>query len=615
MQPPSMPTTRLLFDSGIVYVIPNYQRAYVWNKEDQWELLWEDIEKIASPLVEEINSDNPNPPAPHFLGAAVLKIATGGPVHGAKRFTVVDGQQRLTTLQLLLAAVADVFHGYESLPELEEFARQMTVNFVSGKPSETEPNKILPLGGDFQLFSAVMENSRNHSSSAHITGTVAECYRFFLGKVGDWLASGEILGQTAKGRANALLTAIANHLQVVAIYLEPWENEAAIFESLNSRSEPLSQWEKVKNHIIFKAGNISGVDTGEWYNQYLAGLDDPQWRKETGQGAARRRLSDQFLDYWLESKLGQQVDTRHVYRTFRNKMDKEDSVGLGIWCADLKADSQYFLRWQDPTQELGGDLEAVFHSRRVALNIGAIWPVLLALSRIEMTPADKNRCLRALDSYLWRRSILNMTTRPYDTLSLELLKAFPQQPEGETPYSDAVINHLLQSYDEDSRLHWPEDDAVRDAILENKLKDNTVRKVLEAVERAIMRGKYPGNEKMAIARPIEHLMPQTRTPDNWPLPTDVSEERREEAIQHLGNLTLVQPGLNSKLGNRSWVAKRRILAEQDNLYINKDLLNHAPDDHWDEEHIRLRGERLANYILQIWPHGHAVTGEIERIQT
>lgn len=105
------------------------------------------------------------------------------------------------------------------------------------------------------------------------------------------------------------------------------------------------------------------------------------------------------------------------------------------------------------------------------------------------------------------------------------------------------------------------------------------------------------------------------SPDENPEGAEIAAKAREAIIHRLGNLTLVQPGLNSILSNKPWVEKRRILAEQDNLYINKDLLNHAPDDHWDEEQIRLRGERLVDYILQIWPHGHAVTGEIERIQT
>ena len=133
-----------------------------------------------------------------------------------------------------------------------------------------------------------------------------------------------------------------------------------------------------------------------------------------------------------------------------------------------------------------------------------------------------------------------------------------------------------------------------------------------------MRGKRPGNENMSGGLPIEHLMPQTRNAADWPLPANSAEDSeavRNDIIHRLGNLTLVEHGLNSKLGNRPWAEKRHIIHEEDNLYINKELLSHAPEAYWDEEQIRLRGERLADYIVRIWPRGHEVTGEIERIQT
>ena len=132
----------------------------------------------------------------------------------------------------------------------------------------------------------------------------------------------------------------------------------------------------------------------------------------------------------------------------------------------------------------------------------------------------------------------------------------------------------------------------------------------------MMQGKRPGNKTMSTNLPIEHLMPQTRVEADWPLPENADEDferQRSFSIHRLGNLTLVTQGLNSKLLNHSWVEKRRILEEEDNLYINKDLLRRAPKDYWDEEQIRLRGERLADYIIKIWPHGHTVTGDMEKV--
>ena len=417
-------------------------------------------------------------------------------------------------------------------------------------------------------------------------------------------------------RAHALLTAICDKLQVVAIYLGADENESAIFEALNARGEPLSEWEKVKNYILFKAGEIPSVDQGELYERYLLAFDDRQWLQETGRGAGRRRLSDLFLDYWLESKLLRPVNARRVFRVFRSELDRPDSlVDLEDWCVGLKKDGQYFLQWQT-TNEWDGNLETIFHSRRRALGIGAFWPLLLALSRTAMAPEDCRRCLGALDSFLWRRAIVGRQGRNYDVTALELLAVLPQAPTGEMPFSNAIIEQFSKY--ERVRDYWPNDDEVRQAVLERRMPAWTIRQVLEAVERGMMRGKRPGREKLASRLPVEHLMPQTRNVDAWPLPADSGEDAeamRDIIIHRLGNLTLVDHGLNSKLSNRPWADKRRILHEEDNLYINKELINYAPEKDWGEEQIHLRGERLADYIIKIWPRGHKVTGEIERIES
>ena len=301
---------------------------------------------------------------------------------------------------------------------------------------------------------------------------------------------------------------------------------------------------------------------------------------------------------------------------FRAELETPGKViDLEEWCRELKADGEFFLRWQT-TNEWDGDVETIFHGRRRAIDIGVIWPVLLALHRSKPSPEDLGRCLRVLDSFLWRRAIVGWQARGYDAITMDLLKALPPVPTGDMPFSNAIINKLSDYVG--PRFEWPKDDEVRKAVLEKKRSNWANRQVLEAVERGLMQGRRGGNKNMAGNLPIEHLMPQGWQVEDWPLPANVDEEEakelRKDIIQRLGNLTLVEHGLNSKLGNRPWAEKRKILQEEDNLYINKDLLSHAPDDYWDEEQIRLRGERLAAFILTIWPHGHEVVGEIERLK-
>ncbi len=615
-----MPTVRGLFNGNIVYEIPIYQRAYVWNKADQWEPLWLDVVGIADALDKDTK--------PHFLGATVLKEAKSGSVEKAKQYSVVDGQQRLTTIQLLLAAVANVFRRKEGLSEkledLSETADGLTTNRTSKGKLKSDPDKIKPLGRDFQTFTEVMGASRDGTLIQDGNGSIGNCYRFFLGKVTCWLEGYEDPGELEE-RAKALLTAISDKLHVVAIYLADFENEYAIFEALNARGEPLSEWEKTKNYILFKAGETSGIDQEELYEQYLMKFDDPQWMVETGSGAGRRRRSDLFLDYWLESKLHKQIDTRRVFREFRTEIES-GKIDLESWCDELGEDGTYFMKWAtimkwETTEAWDGDVETIFHSRRESLGIGAVWPYLLALSRTEMSCDDKNRCFRALDSFLWRRAIVGMTTNGYDSVAIELLRALPDEPSGETPYSDAIIEYLIAR--EDERDLWPSDSEVRQAVLERPLykklrNQKSVRRLLEAIQRAMLRCRRAGDKIMSDGLPIEHIMPQRRDAEHWPLPADAAEdaeEMRERIIIHrLGNLTLVDPILNSGMGNNPWTVKRQELHKEDNLYINKDLLNHAPEDHWDEEQIRMRGERLADYIVKIWPRGHYVTGEIEQVK-
>ena len=615
---PTKPTLRVLFASPSVYKIPYYQRSYVWDQENQWEPLWFDVTSVANNLIN-ANQEAVAKQKPHFLGAAVLKEVTKAGEE-VRVFTVVDGQQRITTTQLLLAAVADTFKQFTHLQDSERLARSLIVNSIGTEESVSAPFKINPLGRDFASFNEVMEASRAGAHLRNGAGRMGECYRFFLGKTTEWLGEEET-EEAIRSKARALLAAVSDKLQIVAIHLETGENEYAIFEALNARGEPLSEWEKIKNYILYKAGEIPEVDQSEFYKEHLEGMDESTWREETGSGGNRRRKSDLFLDYWLESRLSQPINARYVFREFRKVADAISNDELVQWCSEINLAGRYFMEWEG-LSALDGDVHALFHSRRNVLRIGAIWPVLLALLRIEIDEKDRDRCFRTLDSFLWRRAILGMSTRSYDEITQYLLKALSRGLAGDLPYSSAIIEDLLDSQGH-SRLLWPSDDAVRDRILTTPIylygsQERTTHVLLETIERALMRGKYPGNTALSSRLPIEHIMPQTRDEGDWPLPVDAdehTESRREIAIHTLGNLTLVEHGLNSKLSNRPWSGKRTILQEEDNLYINKDLLNHALATHWDEDQIRLRGERLADYIIEIWPHGHAVTPEIERVKT
>ena len=490
------------------------------------------------------------------------------------------------------ATLDDLIHNYarRGLPQSEKF-------------------KIRPLGEDFVTFNDVMDRKPKQENRLY------ECYDFFKTKAEQWLTN---RGNELSNAADALVNTVVNKLQFVAIELEDRENPYRIFEALNARGEPLSEWEKVKNYLLYTEQKVNRSNQYSLYDRHLRFFDDIAWMKEAGSGANRRRLSDIFLDYWLESSLKRPIEVRRVFREFRDHIEKTQPDVFEL-SERLEIGGRHFMEWETGSSS-EHDVEALFHSRRRSLNIGAIWPALLALSRTTIDNEDRERCFRVLDSYLWRRAIVGLTTRNYDAVALEIVGVIQNVGSARFAASDALIDFLLKQ-DERGRL-WPNDQRVKRSLLDEQLygewAQRNVRVLLEAIERALMRGKRPSRTEMEKGRPIEHLMPQRRNGEDWPLSPDSAEdaeEMRDELIHKLGNLTLVEHGLNSKLGNKPWRTKRAILYEQDNLYINKELLLNAPENVWNEDQINRRGERLAEYVCTIWPHGERVNAEIERILT
>ncbi len=302
-----------LFENQGIYVVPRYQRLYVWNQEDQWEPLWEDVIEIAGDLLneatnrnsEEVNADSRES---HFLGAVVLK-QSGFTPDMAQRWRVIDGQQRLTTVQLLMTAVADELDKIELSVQAERL-RKLTKN------SADEPFKIIHGGQNYKRFRDVMEANGEESVIEAIESPMADCYKYFRNVAHQWFD-----GQISRIllAASALIAVLIAKLRVVAIYLDSHEKEHMIFETLNARGEPLTEWDKIKNYLLYKADEDSGVDQDSFFDKYLEMFDDDWWRGQIGRG--QRPRTDIFADYWLESRVMSPVSTRRVFRMFQKHVD------------------------------------------------------------------------------------------------------------------------------------------------------------------------------------------------------------------------------------------------------------------------------------------------------
>lgn len=589
------PTLKQLFEGEKEYRVPLYQRLYVWNEADQWAPLWEDITGIAAKLAETEKV------TPHFFGAIVLKIGGITPEESSV-WRVIDGQQRLTTMQLVIAAVADEFDSRREDSKAAARLRELIENPRHAWPERRY--KMRHSGNNYALFADVMGADGDEEVIHQLDNTVAggqpnsamaECYLYFRNAARRWLQSA-----TDDNAAERLTDTLRTKLQTVAIYLEPDEPEHLIFETLNARGAALTEWDKIRNYLFYR---IQEDQDGLF--RKLSDFDEDWWREESGKGQDRRPRTDRFVDYWLESKIEVSVGASRVFREFRERAESLDREGLCSWIESLADDAKHYLEFESGIEHPNQDsVERLFHERRRWMEIGSIWPFLLGLRRADL---DRNRyhsVLSTLESWWVRRWIRGCRGHSYPDRALDLLRRVSKTKGGpEVP--GVVLDRLAELADAGGR--WPGDVEVKTAVVENFHSLRLRRLILEAVERHLTPPRAEKDPPKHGVLQIEHIMPVAWKPDAWPIGKDTPEarEEREGWIETLGNLTLVHEKLNPGMGNNAWEKKQKAIFENSTLFLNKDLLRRAPDT-WDEDAIRRRGEWLAEQVCEIWPHAEVL---------
>lgn len=600
-------TINELFNRENVFLIPRYQRLYVWNEEDQWAPLWEDVIHIAERLFDDAKERgsaeiDQSKAESHFIGTLVLKPRLGT-LGSASKWQVIDGQQRLTTLQLMISAVSDEFRARG----LEDAAVR---NLISNRnPRDQFKIEHREFEGGFKPYDGFREAMVLGSDKDKIDGPMGACYRYFSRSVGKWL---DVNSDTdfSEARANALGTAILFCFRLVAIELDTDEEEHKIFETLNARGVPLTEWDKMKNMFLAKVDKSLDDDTqDDFYERYLHRFDDDWWRDGVGSGAQHRPRSDWFAEYWVESNTGEPVGVKRVFREFQHYTENR-GVEIETIADELTKDAKYYQKYEE-RRATDVTAEQRFHTLRMAFGVTALWPAILELNRaferLRCSQDTRSACYRYLESYLVRRNVLGWTTRGYDQLGFDLIKTAREQA---TDPSGLIrsLRHQLTSYTL-HRLKWPNNHDVRTAVLNRKMPRPTRALVLQQIEASLV-PSTAGYQVLAENLEIEHLMPQAWNDNDWPMRSDNDiqdpEARRDEMIQTLGNLTLINSGLNKRISNGSWKRKREFIAKSDNLFINKRLLEDASDT-WDEQEIESRGTWMAEVVCGIWPGPDDVT--------
>lgn len=588
-----------LFELSIRLKAPLFQRPYVWKRDSNWEPLWESIVDIATRRLDQ------KPDRPHFLGAIVfeqLPVPTGqiGDVR-----QIIDGQQRLTTLQVALAAARDLARAQSQTFFADDLAL-LTENHTTN-PSERF--KVEPTTVDVEPFAFVMsagspaglrEKFGAEAEAKEIGHLLADCYLFFHESISDWLRNGD--GGLADGkRWEVFSVAVRSGLQLVVIDLDPGKDDAQeIFETLNYGGVPLLPADLIKNYL-FRKLELEGAAAAPQhiYDKYWRrfDLDGSFWRDEVRQGRLKTPRVNIFLQNYLTLRTADDVPSTNIFGIFREQARAIPAVSSFESLADY---ADVFERF---TKAGKGTREQQFLDRLEQLDVSTFQPLFLEIFRPQagLSRQDFLEILQDIESFLVRRVVCNVTTKGYNRLVVDLIADLRAQGS----FSAAAIREFLLKQTAESSF-WPTDDDFVTAWRDERVywfKKSKVRMILEAMDTHQQDAKAE-DVKYADYREkltIEHLLPQNWR-EHWPLPAgvpaDEAAERRERALHTFGNLTLLNGKLNPAVSNGPWSAKIAAIWEHSKLNLNRELRKRST---WDEAGIRERADSLFRTALELWP--------------
>lgn len=580
-------------------VIPLFQRPYVWSRERQWQPLWEDIVRLVEVL------ETKNPTATHFLGAFVVQQlpSTLGMM---PEWSVIDGQQRLTTLQVLL----DALHAQletRGMPTLAAQIEPLIENPPAFQKKPTDRFKVWPTNLDREGFESVMGAAPPVDYGSVVASRLTEAHQFFNEAIRDWLA----LDGDVERRAKLLVDAVSGQLEIVSIRLDATEDAQAIFETLNARGEPLSAADLIKNFVFQNhPGEEATVEAA--YLEYWAELETPWWVTLVTAGRTSHPRASWFLWHWLRARLLEDFPIRELFTQFKEYVT-DGGHELETLLPEIKSAADNYRSVIEGAQVPNGPLtRAQWFSYRVGtLDSEIMRPLLIWLDekdQADISPKERTQVLKTLESWFVRRAIVKAPSQGANRFIVDLMVHLSKQPH------DALANQV-QAFLASNRTptgYWPDDQEVTRALVGaatyNKYVRARLRMILEALEDR--RRGYPDWSELGmgpIARgsgTIEHLLPQ-HWRETWkePWPKDEYDDRaatRDRALHELGNLTLVTQKLNSKISNGSWATKTAHFVSVNDVLLTNDVVQHHPDT-WDEGAITSRTEDLVKSILEIWP--------------
>lgn len=608
-----------IFSRERQFVVPLFQRSYVWSRDTQWEPLWQDVLSRADAHLKRSKADYEGKLRSHFLGAIVLNVAS---IQGRSVATcdVIDGQQRLTTLQLMLAALRDLSHEYGADKKDAQLFTRLTRNPDCDDDSN-ELFKVWPTNSDRDIYRSVM-TAGSHDAVRKLADNdgniprIAQSYLYFSEQIRSFVQLGDgVFG--VKERFFALRNALSESLQLVVIELEEGDDPQIIFETLNARGQPLLASDLIRNHVFMR---LPPKEVDVLYDKFWRHFDSERaehanddgegrfWHIETRQGRLVRPRIDLFIFHYLTMKTEDDIRIGQLFKEYRNWRDDNKLITNEAFLADLKSYSYFFRTLTNP---IGDSRVEVFARRLLSLDTSTVYPILLFLMNLSddiLSDSDLDRCIGDLESFMVRRFICDLSANNYNRFFLSLLSKVKSAWLEKQDIATALRAELLSGDAETTK--WPTNEEFSAGWQWKKLyvksRPDRSAMILKALNSAMTTSKNESYKLIDRDLSVEHLLPQSSPMEFYPYggyqgdDGYTVEEYRNYVMNTIGNLTLLTKPLNSSVSNGPISDKAIDIVDESDLRINA-WMRKSPPVKWDEDDIWQRSSLLFEIAKTVWP--------------
>lgn len=560
------------------YQIPFFQRSYVWKK-DNWEELWDNI-------LEEKQTYAAGQDSEHFIGTIIIKQKLSETL-GINPFDLIDGQQRLTTICLLLKAIQDSLQNEAN----KNFIHSLLI-FVDANGKQhirLSHSKI-----DTKYFTEIILSKDANEALTFDTykddvveklNNIQQCYAYFKNKT-------KSLDQT---ELMAIINIVLQKLPVIHMALSKEDDVQQIFDTINSLGIKLTTGELLKNYL-FASKKVEELYEECWENVFEDDEDDVKfWNENKTAGRIPRTVIELFLHGFLTIKTEKLSKIETLFKEYKTYLKDFTDTDKIAFAKELKEYAEIYRNFPNDInlKEFAfADYEKRFFYLINKLDINTVMPLVLYIYKNIPDTDERKNIIETLESYLVRRTACRLTTKNYNNLFVSIMGEMKKNKVD----TQVVFKSILLGYKDDTNK-FPTDVEIETAFNSSHIINKYAEGILFCITLYLNSHKYMDNNSLNNDNlSLEHIMPK-KWRNHWNNPKIADEAIRDHKLLTLGNLTVVKGQLNSSMRDAAWTKKQKSLRQFSTFKITTDYLNTTT---WEETNIKTRATDLLTFAKAIW---------------